>query len=377
MVSHIRPVVEHFLQAEYQKLRSTNNIHVQTTAGGLLKSHPKPLKYENINGNGTLKLPSGKFDFSKFDYKVANHVDFAKLYLQPFMAKFNAFDGSCDGSAVLLLLGQVPAFSLAVQSSAKTVREHVRNEWAHCNFTEWDAAKFKSCFHEMQALVQSLYLPPADEANVLGELSDWETKGTKFCGNSPVDPSLLSLVHNEVSQLSSKLDDFVCNYKEEKDKLEASFLEVKESLDQLYLTLHQKVDLIEDEVKTLKEQVAGLSSEKSEERAKFPKFFGALARNEYFTGRKTEMENLEQAFGVNNATPDVRAVAGEKSKVHGICGLGGCGKSSLAFEYAWRNMECYPGGVLVVNGESDDMLRQSLQRIHGEVVSGSSVYPAS
>lgn len=179
----------------------------------------------------------------------------------------------------------------------------------------------------------------------------------------------MSLVHNEVSQLSSKLDDFVCNYTEEKDKLEASVLEVKESLDQLYLILHQRVDLMEDEVKTLKEQVADLSSGKSEERAKFPKFIGALDRNEYFTGRKTEMENLEKGFGVNNSTPDVHAVAGENSKVRGICGLGGCGKSSLAFEYAWRNMECYPGGVLVVNGESDDMLRQSLQRIHGEFIS--------
>ena len=182
LVAQIRPVVEHSLHAEYQKLRSSaHSIHVQTAAGGLLKKHPKHLKYENINGNDTHKLPTGKFDFSKFDYKVTNHVDFAKLYLQPFMAKFNAFDDRCDGSAVLLLLGDVPAFSSAVQSSAKTVREHVRNEWAHCNFTEWDAAKFQSCFHEMQALVQSLCLPAADEANVLAELSDWETKGGYSC----------------------------------------------------------------------------------------------------------------------------------------------------------------------------------------------------
>ncbi len=165
------------------------------------------------------------------------------------------------------------------------------------------------------------------------------------------------------------MDDFVCNDKEEKAKLEASFLQVKGSLDQLFL----KVDVIENEVKTLKQQVADLSSEKREERAKFPKFFGALDRNEYFTGRETEMENLEKGFGVINTTPNVHALAGEKGKVRGICGLGGCGKSSLAFEYAWRNMECYPGGVLVVNGESDDMLRQSVQRIHGEFIAAENV----
>ncbi|KAJ7380965.1 hypothetical protein OS493_004557 [Desmophyllum pertusum] len=198
----------------------------------------------------------------------------------------------------------------------------------------------------------------------------WATgrpKGTNFCGNSPVDPSLLSLVHNEVSQLGSNLDDFVCKYKEEKDILETSFSEVKESLDQL-LKLPQKVDSLENEVRTLKQQVADLSFDKSEESTKPPKFVGALDRNEYFTGRRSEMENLEKSFGVSNTTPAVHAVAGEKVNVLGICGLGGCGKSSLAFEYAWRNIECYPGGVLVVNGESDEMLRKSLQRIHVEFV---------
>ena len=176
LVPHIRPFVEQSLQAEYQSLKSSHNIHIQTPPG-ILKNHPKHLKYENINSNSSHKLSPFKFDFSKFDYKVSSHVDFAKLYLQPFMAKFSAFDGKCDGSAVLLLLGEVPAFSPAIQSSAKTVREHVRNEWAHCNFTDWDAVKFQSCFKEMQQLVQSLGLPPADETRLLSEMNDWETKG--------------------------------------------------------------------------------------------------------------------------------------------------------------------------------------------------------
>ena len=93
------------------------------------------------------------------------------------MAKFSAFDGMCDGSAVLLLLGDVPVFSLATQASAKSVREHVRNEWAHCNFTDWDVSRFQSCFQEMQQLVQSIGLPTADKTRLLSELKDWETKG--------------------------------------------------------------------------------------------------------------------------------------------------------------------------------------------------------
>ena len=39
------------------------------------------------------------------------------------MAKFNAFDEHCDGSAVLSLLHEVPVFSGAVQKLAGDVRE--------------------------------------------------------------------------------------------------------------------------------------------------------------------------------------------------------------------------------------------------------------
>jgi len=53
---------------------------------------------------------------------VTSHVDFAKMYVETFMAKFNAFDEHCDASAVLNLLGKVPVFSVAVQSAAGDVR---------------------------------------------------------------------------------------------------------------------------------------------------------------------------------------------------------------------------------------------------------------
>ena len=207
--------------------------------------------------------------------------------------------------------------------------------------------------------------------------------GTTFCGNSPVDPSLLSLVLNEVEQLSLNLDDFLSLYREQKDQLESQLLEVKRSLEQL-LELPQKVEQIEHDVEILKlqhkdqqesleqvkQQMVDLSSNsvKREERAKLPTFPGALDRNEYFTGRVKELETLEKVFTDVNSARDVRGVAGRKGNVLGICGLGGCGKSSLAFEYAWRNLERYPGDVFVVNGESDEFVRRSLQGIHGEFI---------
>ena len=99
-----------------------------------------------------------------------------------------------------------------------------------------------------------------------------------------------------------------------------------------------------------------------------PSFFGALDRNGYFTGRKKELGSLDKAFEEVNTKGAGLGRSKRKAKVHGICGLGGCGKSSLAFEYAWRNLERYSGGVYVVNGESDELLRSSVQGIHGQFV---------
>ena len=193
--------------------------------------------------------------------------------------------------------------------------------------------------------------------------------GTAFCGNCPVDPTLLSLVHNGVLQLSFSLEDFVCQFKEQYDSLKSQVFEVKQNLEEL-LELPQKFQQMEHEMKTLKQQMADLSCSamKRQQSVNPPSFFGALERNGYFTGRKKELESLDNAFQDVTTTEDVLKGCKKRTKVHGICGLGGCGKSSLAFEYAWRNLERYSGGVYVINGESDELLRSSVQGIHGQFV---------
>ena len=193
--------------------------------------------------------------------------------------------------------------------------------------------------------------------------------GTAFCGNCPVDPTLLSLVHYELLQLSSSLEDFVCQFKEQNDVLKTQVFEVKQNLEEL-LELPQKFKQMEHEMETLKQRVGDFSCSdmKRQQSVNPPSFFGALERNEYFTGRKKELESLDNAFQDVTTTEDVLKGCKKRTKVHGICGLGGCGKSSLAFEYAWRNLERYPGGVYVINGESDELLRASVQGIHGQFV---------
>ena len=130
------------------------------------------MHYKNINAND-IKLKK------TIDFKVTSHVDFGKLFLQNNMAKFNAYNETCDASAVLNMFGRIPVFSPVLQTAANVVRDG-RNAWAHCNFTEWDEANFKKRFDEMKHLVTEVGLLPADESKVLADLKDWEDKGTKL-----------------------------------------------------------------------------------------------------------------------------------------------------------------------------------------------------
>ena len=170
-------------------------------------------------------------------------------------------------------------------------------------------------------------------------------------------------------QLSCNLDHFVCQYKEQSDLLKSQLCEVQQNLQQL-LQLPQKVEQVEHKVETLEQKFEDLSCRlvRRQESVNPPSFFGALDRNEYFTGRKKELESLDKVFEEVNTKVAGLGCSKRNAKVHGICGLGGCGKSSLAFEYAWRYLERYPGGVYVINGESDELLRASVQGIHGQFV---------
>ena len=173
VVPSLRPFLDSGLQMVYTDFKTNHAIDRQTF-GTRLKNCPtsrKVFNYKFINGNDS--LAGGH----PWDYKVGSHVELAKLYLhQLFMTKFTAVNEECDPSAVLNLLGLVPAMSFtpAIQTAAKAVRE-IRNCWAHCNITDWDVTKFKTSFQEMTQLVTLCSL-----AGAAKELKELEDRGGTF-----------------------------------------------------------------------------------------------------------------------------------------------------------------------------------------------------
>ncbi|KAL9974610.1 hypothetical protein ACROYT_G011667 [Oculina patagonica] len=249
LVSQVRPFVEQEVQKEYGNLKTSHNIHTQSTSGRL-KIRSTFLKYENINGNDAHpRLPGGRYDYSLFDCKVLSPVDFAKLYVENYMAKFNAFDEHCDASAVLALLGKVPVFSHAVPSAAGDVRK-ARNAWAHCKFSDWDPLNFQQRFAEMEQLVKALGLPSADESDLLKELKDWEMKGTILCMSATIDPDLVKTVQQDVSALKNDVDKLIFEEEVNRENLKEALQDVATVLEEL----QKRVSVIEHEHEVIKQE---------------------------------------------------------------------------------------------------------------------------
>ena len=81
---------------------------------------------------------------SAYDYAVNDHLSLAKLFVQPFTAKFTGFDDTMDLSALLSIMCEAYPFVICgAAAHARQVRFGVRNEWSHGNFSMWTHAMFK------------------------------------------------------------------------------------------------------------------------------------------------------------------------------------------------------------------------------------------
>ena len=85
----------------------------------------------------------------------------------------------------------------------------------------------------------------------------------------------------------------------------------------------------------------------------------APSRLPLFTGRKSALDWLEKGL----LSESVKANPGTSCCTKTICGLGGCGKTSLAVEFAWRHKNRFPGGLFWINGESDENINKSVAEI--------------
>ena len=156
-----------------------NPINRQTYKKHETKLPPSTVKlnYGSINKN----YDNHKSTYSAYDYDVKDPESLARLFVQPFMAKFTGFDQTMDLSAALTLISETDPFhSSGAAAQASIVRSMVRNEWAHCNFSHWSEVNYRTCIHQIELLVKKLNLSSADENDFVDELKNWKDKGSLF-----------------------------------------------------------------------------------------------------------------------------------------------------------------------------------------------------
>ena len=129
--------------------------------------------------------------------------------------------------------------------------------------------------------------------------------------------------------------------------------------------LHKRVEKCEEQTdknskeiqlleKTVRSELSRCSVKLEEE---IPYVFSPPRRNQYFSGRTEELENIKCMLDVGETLKE------KKVRVAAVCGLGGIGKTSLASEYAHQMKDFYEGGVYWFSAENDVRLNNTMKDI--------------
>ena len=154
----------------------------------------------------------------------------------------------------------------------------------------------------------------------------------------------LEVVKTKLSVTQSKVANTETSLASLKDKV----IEVQ----RVAMETSTEVSILQEKVVVLEKGQATQEQNDSEDDA----LCTAPSRLPLFTGRKSALDWLEK----NLILESVEANPGTSCCTKTVCGLGGCGKTSLAIEFAWSHKNSFPGGVFWINGETDENINKSV-----------------
>ena len=177
---------------------------------------------------------------------------------------------------------------------------------------------------------------------------------------------VLQVIRDDVYDVRTGMQNIVCDLRATKSQvvnLETKFVEVKSEVEEVkevianevasnrstICGLQRDVMDVKEEVETMKEKASQMGIDDGDVICTAP------CRLPTFTGRNSALEWLERNLVMDSGGTSVCTKT--------VCGLGGCGKTSLAVEFAWSCKNHFPGGVFWINGESDENLQKSVVEI--------------
>ncbi|XP_028414384.1 uncharacterized protein LOC114537535 [Dendronephthya gigantea] len=357
----LRDILDTELQKWYNVLCSRINIDKQVYSSHKKNLPPSKieLKYENINYNNMIP----KTRRNTYDYKVKSNLCLAKLFVQPFMAKFTGFDETMDLSVVLTVLCEASPFASSA-ADAKNVRSDIRNEWAHSNFSKWTPPMFNDAFQGMKNLViNTAKLSPDTKKDLCDRLEIWRGLDLSF------EKSDDETNRKTLEKLLAKLQTLLETLRSEDDKQMKTILKHLEHVQSSFQTkieeLESRLEKCEKLTAENSERIENLEQSKDKQEEEIPYVFKAPQKNRYFCGRDKKLEDLERILKTDD--PEQENVF----KIAAVCGLGGIGKTSLVTEYAYKMKEFYSGGVYWFSAENDTFFQKSVNEIALKIGSSS------
>ena len=299
-----------------------------------------------------------------------------------------------------------PPTSRTVLTSA---RDECRNRWAHAPKQELEDSDFLTIFDHLKSLLNDpVFMTDKAAQEALGNLNELQKHGLVNVRESEIE--VLRLLRWTLQEDLVKCRDELSFLGEEIALVKKQEIQNTENINKLFQEVNELIikgvldavdyfNTLRNEREDIRERFEAISDQdvKSKIRVielelanfrarlqevenrvdileeKFEKGCSSQKENDYqkknvctaprqlklFIGRESALEWLEK----NLVEKTVENNRGTPCCTKAICGLGGCGKTSVATKFAWNYMECFPGGVFWINGECDEAIKTTVAEI--------------
>ncbi|CAG2201874.1 unnamed protein product [Mytilus edulis] len=158
-------------------------------------------------------------------------------------------------------------------------------------------------------------------------------------------------ITNIQEQNIKRLKTLVKNFTKALDGIENLNTQSKEMKENVY-SLTENQNSTNENISEIKEDIENLKYTSSV-RPEGKVYFYPPDRIKFFVGRTREIGSIQENFLKRKG----------EQYTYVVCGLGGCGKTTVAIEYSWQFQTFYPGGVFWVSAESAETLETSISNL--------------
>ena len=299
-----------------------------------------------------------------------------------------------------------PPTSRRVLTSA---RDECRNRWAHAPKQELEDSDVLTIFDHLKSLLNDpVFITDKAVQKALGDLKDLQKHGLVNVRESEIE--VLRLLRWTLQEDLVKCRDELSFLGEEIALVKKQEIQNTENINKLFQEVNEliikgildavdyfntlrneredirerfeaiydqdvksKIRVIESELANFRAKLQEVENRVDILEEKFEKGCSSQKENDYqkkyvctaprqvksFFGRESALKWLEKKL----VEERVESNRGTPCRTKAICGLGGCGKTSVAIEFVWKYLERFPGGVFWINGERDEAIKTTVAEI--------------